>query len=354
MPLTVLSVAFPLARVGPDTPGGAEQVLATLDAALVRAGHRSIVIAAVGSRCRGSLQATPDAGAMLDGAARARAAAHHRAAIAETLARQAVDIVHLHGLDFLDYLPPPGPPVLVTLHLPPDRYPPDAFRPPRPGTRLCCVSRTQRRACPAGARIAAVIPNGVPGDPGPPARAKGEYVAALGRICPEKGFHLAADAARRAGRPLLLAGALFGYDSHRAYFEREIRPRLGAGCRLLGPVGGARKRALLAGARCLLVPSVVPETSSLAAMEALAAGTPVVAFRAGALVEIVDHGRTGFLVDDADEMAAAIEAAGRLDPGACRRAARARFSADVMTARYLALYGRLAAAGRPPRRPEHA
>jgi glycosyltransferase involved in cell wall biosynthesis len=112
---------------------------------------------------------------------------------------------------------------------------------------------------------------------------KHRFAAALGRICPEKGFHLALTAARKAGMPLILAGQLFRYPAHEAYFEKEILPRLDKERRFIGRVGSVAKRWLLSSAQCLLVPSLVSETSSLVSMEALACGTPVVAFRAGAL-----------------------------------------------------------------------
>ena len=343
-PLTILSVAYPLAPVSPDAVGGAEQVLARLDAALTAAGHRSLVVACEGSRVAGTLIATPRIGGPLDEDAKHRAAASHRAAIETVLWREpAVDLVHLHGIDFHAYLPPQGPPVLATLHLPPSWYPPEALRPARPRTYLQCVSESQRRACPPGVTLLPTIENGVDVDAFAPAgrHAKRRFALALGRICPEKGFHHALDAARQAGVTLLLAGQVYPYAAHEAYFDAEIRPRLDAERRFVGPIGFARKRRLLAAARCLLIPSLAPETSSLVAMEALASGTPVVAFPAGALPDIVEHGRNGFLVNGAAEMAEAIEAAGTLDPEACRAAARARFSLDRTVARYLALYEQL-------------
>jgi glycosyltransferase involved in cell wall biosynthesis len=168
------------------------------------------------------------------------------------------------------------------------------------------------------------------------------YALALGRICPEKGYHLALDAAAAARIPLVLAGELFRYRAHEDYFETELKPRLdGRNRRFIGPVALERKRRLLAGARCLLVPSLVSETSSLVSMEAMACGTPVIAFPSGALSEIVEHGRTGYLVNDVHEMAEAIRAVGAIDPEECRRVARERFSSRSMLARYFEVYEKL-------------
>jgi hypothetical protein len=345
--LTVLSVGYPMAPVSRDTAGGAEQVLARLDEALTAHGHRSIVVAPEGSRVTGTLVATPGTPGPLDGGARAAAHTAHRQAIAEALHRWPVDLVHLHGVDFNAYLPPPGPPVLVTLHLPLAWYAAEALRPARPATWLHCVSADQRASAPPGVRLQPDIPNGVDCDELDRPYARRPFAAALGRICPEKGFHLALDAAKAAGVPLLTAGEVFRYPAHEAYFEREIAPRLDRRRRFVGPVRFAAKRRLLGAARCLLVPSLVAETGSLVAMEALACGTPVIAFPNGALADVVEHDVTGFLVRDAREMAEAIPLAGTIDPEACRAAARARFSAARMVERYLDLYRRLTA---PPRR----
>jgi glycosyltransferase involved in cell wall biosynthesis len=342
--LTILQVAYCLAAVGPDAVGGAEQILAALDRATVDAGHRSIVAACAGSRVHGILCTVPPVlGPITDAARGASMAAHHRA-ITDALARWSVDVVHMHDCFFHRHLPPPGPAVLATLHLAPSWYPPEVFALERPHTYLQCVSDSQRRACPPGARLLPTIANGVPVDaaaPPPPPRRR-DVVVALGRICPEKGYHVALDAARRARVAMRLAGKVFAYEAHERYFREEIAPRLDDARRFIGPVHRDRKRALLRGARCLLVPSLVPETSSLAAMEALACGTPVVAFPAGALAEIVEHGTTGFLVHDEREMADAIDAARALDPEACRQAARERFSVDRMVRQYLDRYAELA------------
>lgn len=337
MPLTILNVSYPLATVADDAAGGAEQVLAMLDQAIVRNGHRSLVIAPRGSECHGCLIGTEKVSGVLDDSAKRLARQRHREAIHRTLSGFDVDLVHLHGIDFPEYFPDVLIPKVVTLHLPCEWYAGNAFQ-ARPETYYICVSNLQRRTCPA--TIHHIIENGVRLPVAFSKRNKvvRPFVLGLGRICPEKGFHFAMDAARICGIRFLLAGTLYEYPEHRAYFDKEIRPRLRRGHRFLGAVGSERKKQLLSNALCVLVPSLAAETSSLVAMEALAHGTPVIAFRAGALCEIVDDGRTGFLVDSVEQMAEAISVAGRIDPAECRRQAECRFSATRMTDEYLALY----------------
>ena len=341
MSLTILSVAYPLAPVGPDAVGGSEQVLHALDRALVEAGHRSIVVAMEGSSVADTLVPVPKREGPLSNDVRKAAWPAHKAAIVSALQRWPVDLVHMHGLDFWGYLPPLGPPVLATLHLPPSWYPDDSLFPNRPGTWLNCVSWAQHRTCPPGLNLIEPIENGVPVDALQARHGKRRFALALGRVCPEKGLHLAIEAAKLADIPLIIAGELFPYAEHERYFAEEVRPRLDAQRKFIGPVGFARKRRLLTAAQCLLVPSLVDETSSLVAREAAASATPVIAFPRGALPETIEHGRTGFLVEDAAGMAEAIARAPSLDPCVIRRAARERFSLRIMTDRYFAAYQRL-------------
>lgn len=344
MTLTVLNVAYALCAV--RSVGGAEQVLSAIDRALVEAGAHSIVVACEGSRVHGTLHPTPLPTGVIDDGVHATARAAHARAIETVLATHDVDVVHFHGVDFHTYLPPEGVPALATLHLPPSWYPRGAVAPTRAQTFVHCVSESQLRACPPSAAMLPPIPNGVVIPPVSPPRGAREGVVALGRICPEKGFHIALAAARRAGAALTLAGRVFPYAAHIDYWEREIVPRLDDRRRFVGVVDPERRTALLSRARCVVIPSLVDETSSLVAMEALAVGTPVVAFGKGALPEIVDHGITGFLVHDEREMSDAIDAASTLDPEACRAAAVERFSVDTMTARYLERYAMLARGAR--------
>ncbi|PYX84850.1 MAG: glycosyltransferase family 4 protein [Acidobacteria bacterium] len=340
MPLTVLNVAYPLAPVSPSTAGGAEQIVSILDEALVGAGHRSLVLACAGSRCRGTLLTIPAPEGQLEGRAHEIACQHYREMIRLALARFPIDVVHLHGIDALQYLPEWGTPVVITLHLPPSWYAAEMFRLNRPNTQLVCVSKSQASRCPRGTRTR-VIANGIRLEDFWPSRSKSDYVVAIGRICPEKGFHLALDAATEAGIDMVLAGTVFPYSAHENYFHDEIQPRLTQRHRFVGAVDLDQKRDLLAGARCLLTPSLVEETSSLVAMEAMACGTPVVAFDCGALPELVEHGHTGFLVHSLSEMCDAIAIVTELRVTDCREYAERRFSSNRMTAEYFSLYEKL-------------
>lgn len=343
--LTVISVAFPFAAVGGDPVGGAEQVLSRVDRALVKNGHRSIVVAAEGSRPAGELVSVPQPRGAIGPREWARAHDFVRQTLAEIMASARADLLHLHGSDFQHYLPPPGIPVLATLHMPFSSYAPGLLEHQRPRTWFNTVSRHQTVDAPAHARLIGPIENGIELDRSRPVRQNRSFAVALGRICPEKGFHLAIEGAKSAGVSFALAGQTFAYPEHQSYFKLQIRPRLDHARRWIGPVRGTRKWRLLRSARCLLAPSLIAETASLVAREALAAGTPVIAYPNGALADMIEPGRTGFLVHNVQEMARAILRSSELDPEDCRRVAIERYSAVRMTREYLELYWRLIEAG---------
>ncbi|MBP2294223.1 glycosyltransferase [Azospirillum rugosum] len=346
--LTVLSVASPFTALGTDNDGPAEQVVAAIDAALLRAGHRSLVLAPEGSAVAGTLLPLPRVHAAAQGTApteAARTAVLRRVAamVADAVERHAVDLVHLHVHDFTALLPPPGVPVLVTLYEPLDRYPDGVLAPRRPHTHLQGVSAEQTRAAPPGIALLPPIEVGVPVDRLHIRVPKRRFAVCLGTIERDHGFHIALDAAREVDIQLLLGGELSRSPDEQRYLQEEIRPRLDTKRRFLGQIGFARKRWMLGAARCLLAPSLTPDPTAMAALEALACGTPVVAFPTGALADIVEPGVTGFLVEDAASMARAIEDCETIDPDACRAVARARYSLEVMSDRYLTLYDDLVA-----------
>jgi glycosyltransferase involved in cell wall biosynthesis len=338
MRLTVLSMAYPFAPVGPGSVGGAERILADLDRALIQRGHKSMVVACEGSQPEGELFPVPMPAGDLDESARRTHTARFQAAIDRAVSARRPDLIHMHGLDFHEYDLPPRIPVIVTLHLPVAWYPAHIW------ARCCgrvlfqCVSETQRRSGPPELSSAPVIQNGVfP----PPSAAEddGDFALILGRICPEKNQHEALEAATAARIQVRIGGEVFPYPEHRAYFKYRIEPLLEpGGHRYLGPLSSETKWRLLANARCLLHPTLAPETSSLVAMEALAAGTPVIAYPSGALPEIVRHGLDGFLVANMDEMARAIRNTHLIDRAECRQSAAQRFSGERMIRQYFDLY----------------
>jgi glycosyltransferase involved in cell wall biosynthesis len=346
MPLTVVSLAYPFVPIGFDTVGGTEQVIALLDHELTRRGHRSVVIACEGSKIAGTLVPTPapPTDAAPDQAKWDWAYSVHEETLRRVISEEDVDVVHLHGIDFHRYLADWGPPVLATLHLPPHNYPGDVWKTRRNLALVNCVSPYLRRQYPAHVPMG-VVSCGVNLDRFHPGPAKEDFLFALGRITPEKGFHLALDAAREAGVKLLLAGRVPPFPEAERYFVEQIQPRLDADRQYIGAVPIAERAELLARARCVVIPSLVNETGPLVAFEAFACGTPVVAFPVGALPDNVVHGRTGFLVNSVEEMARALRYASWLDPRECRRTAELRWSSKRMSQEYLEIYGALAAMG---------
>lgn len=159
MDLVVLNVACPFTVVGPDAVGCAEKVVAQLDAALARDGHESIVMACGGSVAEGILVATARPSAAPDKNERSRILEQYRFTLQKFLMRWPIDLIHMHGADFYEYLPPPGVPVLVTLHLPMNCYPEKIFHLERPQTFLHCVSASERDACPTCVNLLPEIEN---------------------------------------------------------------------------------------------------------------------------------------------------------------------------------------------------
>lgn len=148
MKLVVLNVANPFAPVRPDALGGAEQLLTHLDAALARSGHESFVMACEGSVTEGILLATPNPSDLLDAAERRHIHDQYRFTLQMFVEKWPIDLIHMHGPDFYEYLPFPGVPVLVTLHQPVTEYPESIFHLDRPQTFLQCAGAARRSDCP--------------------------------------------------------------------------------------------------------------------------------------------------------------------------------------------------------------
>jgi glycosyltransferase involved in cell wall biosynthesis len=205
-----------------------------------------------------------------------------------------------------------------------------------PQFRLVSISDDQRRPL-ARANWAGTVLHGMRPDLYPFQASPEGYLLFLGRISPEKGPERAIAIAKRAGLPLKIAAKVDPADAH--YFREEIRPLLDHPLiEFLGEVGGRPKAELLGGAMALLFPINWPEPFGLVMIEAMACGTPVIAYRCGSVPEVIEDGVSGFVVDDEDGAVDALRRIGRIDRRRVRSLFDLRFSATAMARRYLALY----------------
>jgi glycosyltransferase involved in cell wall biosynthesis len=209
------------------------------------------------------------------------------------------------------------------------------------------ISDAQRGPMPH-ANYLATIQHGIPERLLLPGFGAGGYLAFLGRISPEKAPDAAIRIAQKAGMPIRIAAKIDQVDRH--YFEELIEPLLAMpGVEFLGEIGDEQKAEFLGNAAALLFPIAWAEPFGLAMIEAMACGTPVIAFRRASVPEIVDDGITGFLVNSEEEAAQAAGAVSRLDRARVRRIFEERFTARRMAEDYLNVYRRLIARNRPLR-----
>jgi glycosyltransferase involved in cell wall biosynthesis len=348
----ILYVAYPLLQVHDESAGGAEQILWTLEREMARSGaHTTTVAASAGSRVSGELFSTGQPCTEPDDYERRRL--EHEDRVVEFVRRRAregkaFDFIHDHSGSFWKRAAEVDTSVLATMHLPRSFYPEGSFDDVPANVSFNCVSDSQARSFADLNALAGVVPNGIAldcfGAPDDAVTDNGrEGLLWLGRICEEKAPHLALDIAAHAGRPITLAGQVYPFSYHQQYFEREVSPRLRsmANARFISTPPAELKRCLLRESQALLNTSLAEETSSLVAMEAAASGTPVVAFRKGALVELVREGVTGFLVEDLAQAALALQNIASISAKACVRRAQKNFSAVKMAERYSALYEQL-------------
>jgi glycosyltransferase involved in cell wall biosynthesis len=339
--LRIAQVAPLHESVPPKLYGGTERIVSYLTEELVGDGHDVTLFASGDSQTSARL---------LAGCPRALRLANctdtlalHIAMI-EQVARRAADfdVIHFH-LDYLHF------PVsvrehyahLTTLHGRldiPDILPVFAQFADAP---VVSISDAQREPLPDAAWQATVY-HGLPADQYRLAPERGDYLAFLGRISPEKRVDRAIEIARRTGMRLKVAAKIDRVD--RDYFARDIAPLMRQRhVEFLGEIGERDKQELLGGAHALVFPIDWPEPFGMVMTEAMACGTPVIAYRGGSVPEVIDEGATGFVCDSLLQAVAAVDRVHEISRAECRRVFERRFTASRMASDYVAIYRRLIA-----------
>ena len=343
----------PLAEsVPPKLYGGTERVVAWLIEDLVELGHEVTLFASGDSKTRAKLvPAWPRALRLGRPRSDPNAA---QAALLEAIARQATqfDVIHAH----IDWLHLPllsrlGVPFLTTFHGRLDLPGlPDVIR-RFPQAPFVSISDNQRQPL-AEANWLATVYHGLPTQSLEPSFEAGGYLAFLGRLTAEKGPEAAIRIARKAGMPLRIAAKV--PRGERGYFKQTLEPQIdGRRIQLTGEVNDKAKEQFLAGAVALLFPIDWPEPFGLVMIEAMACGTPVIAFRSGSVPEVVDDGVTGFIVENEDEAVQAIKRVPELDRRTVRARFEERFSSKRMAQDYVRCYEAMAGANRHVTSPGH-
>jgi glycosyltransferase involved in cell wall biosynthesis len=355
--LRIAVLAPPWIPVPPPAYGGIEAVVELLCEALVARGHDVTLFAAGGSRSAARLRsplktAHPDEiGCSLYESDHV-ATAWDEIDLAAELG-EAFDVVHDHsGFTAVAMANRVSAPVVHTVHGAFDETTNHFYQRHGHKARLVAISRSQAASAPAGVRVLDVVPNPIVVDRWPLRIQKQDYLLWVGRMDPVKGAHRAIEAALLAGRTLVLAGPV--QTGQEEYFRELIEPHIdGRRVRYVGEIGGTAKQELFANAAALLMPVRWREPFGMVMVEALACGTPVIAFPEGAAAEIVIDGENGMLVADEAEMAGAVDRLKSIDPERCRASVAERYDVSVTVAGYEHVYRRaIVADGR--RHPPHA
>ena len=331
--------------VPPRFYGGTERVVAHLTDALVDLGHQVTLFASAEAQTKAELVKVRDQAIRLDPVQLKSDLAAHMSMLWDVRRRaHEFDLIHFHtDMIHFPFFEDVAHKTLTTLHgrldlkdLPGVYWRWQQFP-------LVSISDSQRKPI-AFANWAGTVHHGMQADLYRPNYGPGEYLAFLGRISPEKRPDRAIALAKRAGLPLKIAAKVD--DADLRYFQDKIEPLL-IGLKLVefvGEIGDDEKSAFLGGAKALLFPIDWPEPFGLVMIEAMACGTPVIAYGCGSEPEVIDDGQTGFIVSSDDEALAAISRIPSLNRREVRRRFDERFSSVAMAQRYLDLYARLAGA----------
>jgi glycosyltransferase involved in cell wall biosynthesis len=327
--------------VPPRLYGGTERVVSFITEELCRRRHEVTLFASGDSITAAKLEAVCPAGLRLAG--KPELAPGLQLSMLSTVYENALedfDIIHSH-LDFWTF---PSEnfstvPTVTTMHGRLDGSDCHPVYKRYPRAAVVSISNSQRAPLPAMNWVA-TVPHGLPRDLLRFSDRTGKYLAFLGRISPEKGPDTAIDVALRTGIPLRIAAKVDPVD--REYFEVVIKPRLDPpAVEYIGEINGPAKSEFLGGALALLFTIDWPEPFGLAMIEAMACGTPVIARPCGSVPEVVNHGVSGFIAKEVDDLVAAVQLVEGLSRARCREEFERRFTAETMVDRYENVYAEL-------------
>ncbi len=339
--MRIAQIAPLFEAVPPKLYGGTERVVSALTEELVAMGHDVTLFASGDSITSAKLDAVWPRALRLDPTVKDWIAAYMR--MLELVRRRAdeFDVLHFH----VDYFPSSlfsrqSTPFLTTIHgrvdLPEYAEIYNLF----PDVPMVSISDNQRLPLPDLGWVETVL-HGIPENLLTPQPGPQDYLAFLGRISPEKGIEAAIRIAGRVGMKLKVAAKVDVAD--KAYFDNSVAPLLkNANVEFVGEINDAQKPAFLSGAHALLFPIDWPEPFGLVMIESMACGCPVIAFRRGSVPEVMDHGITGFIVDDENEAVAALAKLPSIDRAGVRRRFEKRWTARRMAEDYVHVYERLA------------
>ncbi len=322
--------------VPPLQYGGIERIVSYLTEELVAQGHDVTLFASGDSVTSSTLIAPCKRALRLDGCKEPQA--HHLVMFEELYRRSSdFDIIHFHtGYQHFPMGRRLTVPHVTTHHGRLDIPEITLLNREFQEIPVVSISDSQREPLPY-ANWQGTAYNGLPLDLYHCQSSPNDYLAFLGRISPEKGIDEAIDIARQTGRKLKIAAKIDPVDEQ--YFTEIIQPLLALpGIEFIGEISDAQKQDFLGNASALLFPINWPEPFGLVMTEAMACGTPVIAYNRGAVSEVIEHGVTGFIVDDLHEAIRAVDELHAIDRQQCRRVFEERFSAQRMTQDYLGLY----------------
>ena len=334
-------LAPPWIPVPPPGYGGIEQVIALLATELTKRGNTVALFAAPGTESQAQVL-SPLEGPHPDEIQMSLYEADHVASAFARIeeAEEPFEVIHDHcGFAAFAFADRIDLPVIHTLHGPFTDETSAFYARHGHKAKAVALSRYQAEQAPDQLDVIAVIGNPIVVDDFPFRAEKDDYLLWIGRINADKGPDRAIAAALKTDAPLVLAGPV--QPGNEEFFAQEVEPHIdGEQIRYIGEVG-EEKADLYAGARALLMPIRWPEPFGLVMTEAMACGTPVIAFADGSAPEIVLDGETGFVVEDEGKMAVAVGRLGEIDPERCRESARERFDVTAVAAAYEQAYERV-------------